>query len=222
MKKIFFLSLLVLPFLFSCEKETEGVSRTTFFAELTLTGPGVVVMPVNSTYVEPGYVAIENEVDVSANVQVTGGLNTSEVGAYELTYTVLNADGFPKTASRLVLVVPANLSSADLTGTFTGQRTGAAAVPSACNINKLADGVFFADDLFGGYYNKVAGYGLAYRLKTYFVLNSDNTIIALWSDSPWGPWEVLNGVYNPTTNVITHTVKQGTFSFGVTLTKELE
>lgn len=220
MKKIIFLSLLVLPLLFSCEKESEDVSRTIFYVDLALKGDETVVVEVNTSYVEPGYTATENGVDVSANVEISGSVDVATPGAYTLVYSVLNTDGYPKTATRLVLVVPAGLSTVDLTGVYTGQRATKPSTLSATNISKVSTGVFLADDMFGGYYNKVANYGLAYRLKTYFVLNGDNTITGLWTDSPWGPWDILNGVYNPATNVITHRVQQGTFGFDVTLTKE--
>jgi len=219
MKKILISFLLIFPLLYSCEKDSKDISRVTYYANLNLTGSYVVVK-LGDTYVEPGYVATENNVDITSKVVVSGTVNTAVPGAYTLTYSVDNKDGFAKTATRIVIVAPNGLSTADISGVYTGQRVGKAASLHACSITKLAEGVFFATDLFGGYYNFIAKYGPAYSMNTYFYLNADNTYVSLWNDTPWGPWEIQNGVYNPGTGVMTHRVYQDGFGFNVILTKE--
>jgi len=218
-----YISLVILSsfFLFtSCEKETEGISKITYYTDLTLNGLEVMVVRVGDAYTDPGYVAIENEVDVTANVIVTGTVDVSTPGAYTLVYSVENKDGFAKSAERLVLVAPKVTSSIDLSGVYSGQRDGQALVPSGCSISMLSTGVFEASDFFGGYYEIVRAYGPAYRLSAYFYLNEDNTYSALSTNSPWGPWGVINAVYTPATKVLKHRVTQGTTGFNITLTKK--
>ncbi|WP_294081484.1 BT_2262 family domain-containing protein [Proteiniphilum sp. UBA5384] len=220
--KIYKYSLILVSvlFLFACEKETEGISRVTFYTDLQLKGPAEMSVKQGEAYVEPGYIAIENDEDVTDKVQVNGSVNTNTPGAYRLSYVATNLDGFKKTVDRLVFVVPSNVSTADVTGTYKGQRVGRAEAADACVITSLSNGVFKATDFFGGFYNLVVGYGSAYRLLTYFYITPDNEVKALSTNSPWGPWEVRNGIYKPLTNVFTHTVYQDGFSFNVILTKQ--
>jgi len=220
--KIYKYSLILVSvlFLFACEKETEGISRVTFYTDLQLNGPSEMSVKQGVSYVDPGYVAIENEEDVTDKVQVVGTVDTSTPGAYRLTYVATNLDGFQKTVNRLVFVVPANTSTVDVTGTYKGQRIGRAEAADACVITSLSNGVFKATDFFGGFYNLVVGYGAAYRLLTYFYITPANEVKALSTDSPWGPWEIQNGLYNPATNVFTHRAFQDGFGFNVILTKQ--
>jgi len=218
-----YINLLILSSLFlfaSCDKETEGISKITYYTDLSLNGLDEMVVRVGGTYTEPGYVAIENEVDVTDNVVVTGTVDATQLGAYTLVYSVKNKDGFAKSAERLVLVVPAVTSTIDLSGVYSGQRDGRALVATGCTISMLSTGVFKATDFFGGYYEFVAGYGSAYRLSAYFYLNEDNTYSALSTNSPWGPWGVINSVYAPATKVLKHRVTQGTTGFNITLVKK--
>lgn len=211
--------LFLLIVLSSCDKETEGVSRTTYYTDLQLLGNATMTLAVGETYVDPGYVAIENEEDVSENVKVSGTVDTSKPGAYTISYNVANVDGFLKSAKRLVLVAPANVSTLDVSGSYSGQREGQPASNNACTITNLGKGVFFATDFFGGFYNIVRGYGPSYSLATYFYLNSDNTYVSLSNNSPWGPWGFQDGVYNPATTVFKHRVSQGTTAFNVSIFK---
>ena len=221
-KNIFILIILfggLLSFV-SCDKETEDISRITYYSDLQLKGAAQISLKVGETYVEPGFTAEENEEDVSENVVVSGTVNNNEPGAYTLVYKVKNVDGFEKTTSRLILVAPEEVSSLDISGVYTGQREGKAITPDACQIINLGNGVFKATDFLGGYYNIIAGYGPAYSLGTYFYLKPDNTYESLSNNSAFGPWDILNGVYNPTTKVLTHKVDQDGFAFNVTLTKQ--
>lgn len=220
--KIYKYSLILVSvlFFFACEKETEGISRVTFYTDLQLEGPAEMAVKQGEAYVEPGYIAIENDEDVTDKVQVNGSVNTNTPGVYRLTYVATNLDGFKKIVDRLVFVVPANVSAADVTGTYKGQRVGRAEAADACVITSLSNGVFKATDFFGGFYNLVVGYGSAYRLLTYFYLTPENEVKALSTNSPWGPWEVRNGIYNPLTKVFTHTAYQDGFGFNVILTKQ--
>lgn len=208
MKKYLYI-LIVISFIFtSCEdKETEGISRITYYCDISIKGNSLQVMKVGDKYTESGFEAFENKEDVSKKVVIAGKVDSSKVGAYTLVYSVKNKDGFPKSVERKVLVVPTITSTLDVSGTYSGQREGKDLVKDGCTITKLADGVFSASDFFGGYYVSVTKIGAAYRLPTYFYLNTDNTYVSLSNNSPWGPWDVSEGTYTVDTKTLRHKLK---------------
>jgi PKD repeat protein len=73
---------------------------------LTLTGNDTVYVDVlTGTYNEPGYTAIDaRDGDISTAVQVTGSVNTFQIGSYTLTYTVQDAQKNEVVATRTVIV----------------------------------------------------------------------------------------------------------------------
>lgn len=206
----------------ACEKQvsTEDTSRITYYANLSLLGAENYILNVGEVYNEPGYEADINGEDVSSDVVVSGSVNTNTPGYYPLTYSVANEDGYEKVAVRNVFVLPTGLASEDASGVFTGLRAGKTKVPEGCTVTRLSEGFYHGSDFFGGYYEFIAAYGAAYRLDTYFVIHADYSVEALSTDSPWGPWDVTNGVWDPATGGFAYRVNQGTFGFDVTLTKE--
>lgn len=72
---------------------------------ITLTGGTSIGVDVGGIYSEPGYVANDNvDGDITANVTVTGTVDTNTAGTYELTYRVNDASGNSATAVRTVVV----------------------------------------------------------------------------------------------------------------------
>lgn len=72
---------------------------------ITLKGSAEEVILVGSTYVEDGYVAIDNcDDDVTPLVEVTGSVDTSKVGTYTLTYRVTDKAGNVGETNRTVRV----------------------------------------------------------------------------------------------------------------------
>lgn len=222
-KNIIFLVMLTIATFYSCSESTVEpsgvVSRVTHYVTFDVQGDQEQVITVGSTFTDAGVVAMEGENDVTDQVTTSGTVDTSAAGLYKVKYTATNVDGFDSSAERLVVVVPENLSTIDLSGVYTGQREGKAPVTEGCEITKISEGVFKATDFFGGYYAKGLGYGSAYALVTYFYLNSDNTYAAVSTDSAWGPWGVTNTSLDPATGTLTHRVNFGSFGFNVTLTK---
>ena len=85
----------------SCSDDSSAdKSRITYYAVLEMNGDAYMTTPVGSTFTDPGCVATMAGEDVSDKIVVTGSVNTSTVDFYNLGYTVVNADGFPATASR--------------------------------------------------------------------------------------------------------------------------
>jgi hypothetical protein len=129
-------------------------------------------------------------------------------------------DGFPASVSRTVIVYDPAAPATDLTGAWMGERVGRGGGPTT--IEMVAPGIFYCSDMFGGYYEYVAGYGSAYRLRSYIQLLGDNTYVGLQTNSPWGPWDILNGVYDPVSGTMSHTSYLGyaAFGFDVVLTQQ--
>ena len=230
MKKYrYILVILFSTFLFaSCEKETEGISKVTYYCELNLNDGAIVAIAKGSTFTDPGYTALENEEDVSDKVTVSGTVNTAAEGSYVLTYTVYNADGFPTTLSRRVVVYDnSDLNTTDnIEGAYnsTVLRNGSSlpasqqkvTPPWGINIVKLEDGVYHISDLLGGWYAIGRAYGSGYAGEGVILVKSDNTIKILWSQiKTWGSYvqSVGTSSYNPTTETLTLSTKMSDASY---------
>ena len=112
MKKNFLYSMILMlatMFVTSCEDDsTEGLTFITYYPTLTLEGESFVVAEKGTAYQDPGYSATLQGEDVTDQVEVTSNVNMNQSGLYSVTYSITNADGFAKTASRQVLVVDPN------------------------------------------------------------------------------------------------------------------
>ncbi len=61
---------------------------------ITLLGPNPYIVALGTAYVDPGAMAIDNvDGDISANIVVTGQVNTAALGSYLLRYDVMDAAG---------------------------------------------------------------------------------------------------------------------------------
>lgn len=189
----------ILPVLFvllvSCEQDdtTEGVSRITYYNDIELVGDENYVVNAGESYIEPGAIASENDVDVSENVVISGNVDTSVIGFYTVTYKIVNVDGFAKQITRNVFVVPTDRSTSEIyAGTYTGV-VSTGTHPNATIIKHLGNGLYYADDFIGGRYNIGFAYGPAYKLSAYFYVNKDGLSYGtLIVNSVWGPWDVHN------------------------------
>jgi len=73
---------------------------------IILNGEEVMELAQNDTFTEPGYTATDAEDgDITANVVVTGTVDTATIGAYTLTYSVTDSAGLTSTVTRTVNVV---------------------------------------------------------------------------------------------------------------------
>lgn len=215
MKKIFsclLLSALMLTVFTSCDKDSEGLTKITTYAVITLTDGPVVTVPVGQPFTDPGYVAMQGADDVTANVTVSGTVNTSKCGFYTLKYNVINDDGFPASATRTVVVVnPNGLASAYLASCKYGAR-------SYSNLHIMitdnGDGTYSIDDLAGGLYcqGRYPGYE-AYGYDFWYddVIKLEGNTLSLangmgdGSNWYWGePLDLQDGTYDPTSGTITY------------------
>lgn len=178
-KRLKYSSLLLMAFaLFfaSCEKETEGISKVTEFAEFDMTGEEYYFMEKGTPYSEPGIKALEGGQEIPVTTDGTVDENTP--GVYTLTYTATNSDGFSKSITRIVVVYDGDISSTDFSGDYFGGYYGDADM----TVTREKDGLYWATDVFG--------YGPPNPIPGYIVDIGSGNLIVLETSSPFGPvWE---------------------------------
>lgn len=210
-----------------CEKESEGLSKITYFPEIILDG-GAVVVAIGGDYVEPGYTGSEQGVDKTGDIIVSNNINAAKAGIYSVTYTLINGDGIKKVESRSVVVAVADAdapaSGVYSTTTVRTESDGSNPRPRSSEISviNIGDDVFEISCFLGYYY--AAGYGPAYAMVGTVKFNkADNTFTLVESSlEGWGDsLEAFNnGSYNPETGVLYwESIYAGADIFAVTCTK---
>lgn len=228
-KNILFMTMLAMAgfTLSSCgDKETEDTSRITTYAVLELNGDAYETVQLGSSYNDPGCTAKMGDEDVTDKIVTDGAVNTNELGYYDLSYRVINADGFAATASRTVAVVDkANFASPYFAESQYGSRHFYNA-PIAIEDN--GDGTYTIEDLAGGFYSygRYPGYdamGYDFFLDATLSLNADNTINLVECNGDnwyWGdPMTLTSGTYDPATGTVTLVLDFDGTPMYVTLTK---
>ena len=211
----------------SCsDKETEGTSRITTYAVLELNGDAYETVQLGSSYNDPGCTAKMGDEDVTDKIVTDGAVNTNKLGYYDLSYRVINADGFAANASRTVAVVDkANFASPYFAESQYGSRHFYNA-PIAIEDN--GDGTYTIEDLAGGFYSygRYPGYdamGYDFFLDATLSLNADNTINLVECNGDnwfWGdPMTLTSGTYDPATGTVTLVLDFDGTPMYVTLTK---
>ena len=199
MKKNIFLGMmaaLMCLALNSCgDKDSEGLSRFTYYPSIELEGDSYLVWEKGTPYVEPGYTSLLNGEDVTDKVVVSGSVDTSKSGIYKLTYvTIKNEDGFGASASRTVVVLDPNSAIEGFWLTDPAsyrEYTSNVAYGRSFEILIIdnGDGTYDVDDLLGGWYRDRAGYGNNYALAGTIRIADDGTISYVdsyligWADS---------------------------------------
>ncbi|WP_010422445.1 BT_2262 family domain-containing protein [Anaerophaga thermohalophila] len=204
----------IIMLLSSCEKSTstEDISTITHFVTFELQEGDVVAIEKGEEYVEPGFIAMEGDNDVTSNVTVTGEVGEN-LGVYELTYSAVNKDGYPSSVTRQVIVYDPASPQDDLTGDYAaevvrteGDGTNPRPFPnSSVSISRVAQGIFYVEGLMGNYYSIGSDYGSNYRMDGYIALNSDYSISVLYSHViGWGDGleDFRNGSYDPETGTL--------------------
>jgi uncharacterized lipoprotein NlpE involved in copper resistance len=147
MKKIF-IYISIVASLIGCNNdlETEGLSRITYYPTFELTGGDFMLYTVGEPYTEPGIKVTEEGTDIPFTT--TGSVDTSKPGFYQISYSAVNKDGFPGTATRTVVVLEENLPELDIEGAWTSNTNAfsGASIGQTLTITKVADGVYAATD----------------------------------------------------------------------------
>jgi hypothetical protein len=236
MKNILCLIVFCTLFLYACDKETENLSRSTYYVEFEIIGDNPVILQVGVPYEDAGAIAREQGKDVTSKMITKTNVNFEEMGMYVVEYSHTNVDGLTSRAVRDVIVCNPNVTT-DLSGRYTGQdgtqrktvSTGAIIEYPGFHstISYLAPGFFYINDFLGGYYAErvYPNYGYAMMgMSGYFALNEDNSIslisshINAWDD---GLDKFENGKYDPDTEIVSWdaTYGGGSMIFTVILKK---
>lgn len=199
-----------------CDDEsTAGMTRITYYPELTLEGETTLYLDKGAGYTEPGYSAILNGEDVTADVKVTSSVNTANSGVYSVTYSIVNADGFASTASRTVIVTdPADAVEGVYEVDPASYRLRAGAqVAYGGNYTVLilnnGDGTYAVDDLLAGWYCVRAGYGTTYAMQGTIsvsggVVSLVDSFLAGWGDSATS---LTDGTFDIATGTMTYNLE---------------
>ncbi len=187
-KTIYVLSLFVLTFFGSCEdKETEGISRITEYAVVTLEGDNPLFVEKGTAFSDPGSSSSGGE-----EVVVSGTVNSNACGFYTLNYLAYNEDGFPGSASRRVVVYEEDDVMA---GVYNGVGIGSSgSIGGLILVYPNGDGSYSCTDLLGGYYAQGRGYGDAYAALSTGMTLAGNVITATNGSTAFGPVGLTNGL----------------------------
>lgn len=205
MKKYkYFITVMLALSLFSCNKSTEGLSYETVPCKLELLGETTVLVQTGGQYIEAGYIAVEDTIDVTAAVTVSGTLNTSVIGRYTLRYEVKNSDGVSTIAKRTVIVFdpasPTGFYKVSAESYRNSPPSNEYSTEPEILIYQEESGAYFVSDLFGGYYSVGRGYGANY--ETGGSINIRNGAVSLVSSrtTPWGDvFSSVSGTYDSDT-----------------------
>lgn len=237
--KIFLILIALIGYLGGgCEKDitTEGRSRITHYVTFELEDVndyGETMVEVGSSYSDPGFTAMEGEEDVTSEVKVEGSVDPNTVGAYHITYSAVNSDGYSASTSRTVIVYDSDYPSYDLTGAWNaevirnpGQESEGGPFNTTITIRTVARGFYRISDWLVGYYDQGYGYGSVYTGPGYFTINSSNEIGFVEGVVAPGAWGdpidgVISGTYDPSEGTIEQKVSWlgGYYIFHETLNK---
>ena len=82
-----------------------------------LKGNDIVYVIVGSSYYEEGYIVSDNyDVDLDDNVSITGKVDTSKIGEYELIYSVSDSSGNKTSVTRKIVVKEPEITLANTDG----------------------------------------------------------------------------------------------------------
>lgn len=215
MKKTFIYCTLIFSLLIiSCTKTSENVSTVTNFAVMELLGDPIEYTESGQPYNDPGVEAtIAGEI---VEYETIGTVDTNTPGVYDLSYEVVNEDGFAAKQFRTVFVYENN---GTIAGMYDGIRVGRGGGPVLIATTGTAD-TYSITDILGGYYEYDAAYGRAYAAPGTLVV-SGASITSSGGSNAFGGWSLLSGSVNSPTELtwsITYDVDP-TFGFDIQLTK---
>ncbi len=190
----------------SCDKDTEGLTDTTYYVDFTMLGDEFMIVPVGTEFVDPGCTGTlydkntGNTNDVTNKIIVDGveDIDTDVMGFYYVTYSAQGSDGYWSSVTRTVCVCDPSVTL-DLEGTYntdmTESKYGAARNPfsayaasygytSQCTgikFTKMAPGFYYCNDLLAGWYDQVRGFRANYGsslgcMTGYVSLDNDGNI----------------------------------------------
>ncbi|HKZ66899.1 MAG TPA: DUF5011 domain-containing protein [Chitinophagaceae bacterium] len=148
-----FLSVVAIFSIISCEKTEEinntedkiGISRVTRFPTFTMEGDRYISIVKGESFTDPGATAKEGTADLP--VTISGAVDASTAGVYDLVYSATNKDGFSSSVTRTVAVLPvAEQAGVNIAGSYAN----IGAFTYTATIQKLAPGFYLVDNIWGG------------------------------------------------------------------------
>ncbi len=209
MKKSIIYTLVLSTFLFiGCDNESTGdVSSVTNFAVVEPLGDPIVFVESGTTYTDPGVSATIAGAQVP--FETIGSVDTSTPGIYDLTYRVVNDDGFAADAFRTVYVYENN---GTIAGVWDGKRVGRSGGPVL--ISTTADpNVFNCSDLNAGHYEFERGFGRAFATPAPITLDG-SSITSPGGANGFGNWFLSAGALSGDQKTMTWTITIPAFAFG--------
>lgn len=229
--KYFIFAFVAIMALASCgDKDSEGLTRITYYPTISLEGDASMLIQKGSTYEEPGYTSYLNGEDVTDKVTVTSNVNTNKSGVYTITYnTMKNDDGYGASASRTVIVLDLNdpiegyyMTSASSYREYNGAQVAYGNEYETLVINN-GDGTYYFEDLLAGWYAQRAGYGSNYAMTGNVAIASDGTMTLVDSYiTGWGDGLVdFSGNYDASSSTFKFVAEYvSSMKFNVTMVKE--
>ncbi|WP_161991978.1 BT_2262 family domain-containing protein [Flagellimonas algicola] len=173
----------------SSNMDTGGVSRLTYFPIITMNGDAELLVPLDSTFEDPGATAdaggssVEVATTASGTYQGVDGVDTSIPDNYLVTYSAQNDDGFDGTAIRNVWVA----NTGDLINSIEGlylanvQRTpNFEFLPQYTDMNyvliwqtDVGTGTYEISHALGAYYDIGRGFGPNYAARGAVITAND-------------------------------------------------
>ena len=211
MKKIYLFGLLlagVLLGLTSCNDDNDELtdSRLTYYADLQMQGDEFMLVPIGSTFVDPGCKGTLAGEDITDKIMVDGAdeVDPNTLGFYYITYSAVGSDGYPASVERTVCVYDPSITL-DISGSYDvdmnasmyqkartyADRAAYYGNTSQCTgieFTQIVPGIFYVNDIFGGWYEQIRGYGSRYAMTAYVSVDNDGNIdllssyIAGWGD----------------------------------------
>lgn len=197
--------------LVSCEKQSAGVTRITYYPTLELFGDNPCKIAKGGTFTDPGCKAEMNGEDVTSQVNIDlSAVNSAVPGVYPVVYSIVNPDGITAKSIRYVYVIDpaggiANVySGACRNGSGTRNYSGCPTVVYATS----TPGVYLVDDLMAGfyYYFIYPGYEPTYDFHWEGYIQVSGASVSLVDCGEWYFYEagddISSGSYNAATGVL--------------------
>ena len=195
--------------LVSCEKQSAGVTRITYYPTLTLQGDNPAKMAKGGTFTDPGYNAEMNGEDVTSQVTVDdSALDTNTPGIYSIVYSIVNADGITATSVRKVYVID---PAGGIPNVYYGRSRNSTGTrdykncPTVISATEYPN-IYFVDDLLAGYYyyGIYPGYEPTYDFhwEGYISVDPSDNSVSLVQGGDWyfyDPTDTVAGMYYPAT-----------------------
>jgi len=240
---ISYLTIAIIGVLSSCDRdlETEGISRITYFPDLTMEGEPIIFVEEGDPYTDAGASAKEGEESIEVGTSISGSyfegnvasINTTDPDTYNITYSATNSDGYPGLVSRTVYVAGKGNFVDDISGLYTSTviRNGVTGAQYTdmgyVIVRKTGASTYLLSDVIGGYYDLGRGFGPAYAGPSSTITANDLST----NDFTFGPSVgigAFGGIADITEMQINATEKTihlktdwdaGPYTFDVTLTQ---